>query len=119
MAKMAVKIRSLRAPDGDLSSFDPGAYLSALEFYETAEPVTEDERDGLAQLAPLLAYFALEGKSDRFGASVIGRETTAYQALEAHFGHLPGWKALSPHADEGLEYGKLVRFLWSYYPPHS
>src|SRR5262245_59838170 len=34
----AVKIRTLTAPPTPLSEFDPGAYLSELEFYETDSP---------------------------------------------------------------------------------
>ncbi len=110
----AVKIRTLTAPPAPLTEFDPGAYLSALEFYETDSPVTEEDRNGLAQFAHLLAFLALQAKSSRWKSSVVPQNSPAYRALESHFGHLAGW----PEAPaDGLPYRQLASFLMQHYPP--
>ncbi len=113
----AIKIRTLTAPSTDLGSLDPGEYLGGLEFYETDEPITDEERDGLAQLTHFVAFLALEAKSTRFATSVVGGHTLAYRALESHFGHLAGWTTV-PRDERGLEYRGLVVFLMNHYPPH-
>ena len=112
----AVKIRTLHAPQGDLSSFDPGAYLSGLEFYETENQVTEDERDGLAQFVHFLAYVSLSARSTGWDQSVIEPDSSAFSALESHFGHLEGWTDLAPNGQR-LGYRVLAKFLLGPYPP--
>jgi hypothetical protein len=114
----AVKIRALTTPQMPLNAFDPGEYLGNLEFYETDHPVTEEDRDGLAQFAHLLAFLALQGKSTRWAASTVQPDTMAYQALESHFGHLPGWPELA-NGEHGFHYRQLANFLMGHYPPHS
>ena len=59
MTHRSVKIRTLTAPRSDLSSFDPGEYLSGLDFYETADPISEEDRDGFAQFVHILTFMAL------------------------------------------------------------
>ena len=59
----AVRIRTLVAPTPPLDEFDPGAYLSSLEFYETTDPITDADRDGLAQFVHFLAFIALKARS--------------------------------------------------------
>lgn len=110
----AVKIRTLQAPSPPLSEFDPGAYLSSLEFYETDSPASEEDRDGLASLAHYLAYLALKARSSRWQSSVIPQHSHAHRALESHFGHLDGWPEVP---SEGLPYRQLVSFLMQHYPP--
>ena len=66
----SVKIRTLIAPEGDLTEFDPGRYLSELEFYETDDPVTEEDRDGLAQFVHYLAFLAL-ARNRRGGPTLL------------------------------------------------
>ena len=114
----SVKIRTLTAPQMPLSEFDPGKYLGSLEFYETDNPLTEEDRDGLAQFAHLLAFLALDGKSTRWADSTIRPDTMAYQAFESHFGHLPGWRELAS-GENGLPYRQLASFLMRHYPPRS
>jgi hypothetical protein len=114
MAK-AVKIRTLTAPPPPLSEFDPGAYLSALEFYETDAPVTDEDRDGLAQFAHFLAFLALQAQSSRWDSSVVRRGSQAHRALESHFGDLAGWPGVPK---SGLSYRQLASFLMQHYPPH-
>jgi hypothetical protein len=87
----AVKIRTLTAPPTPLTDFDPGAYLSGLEFYETDSPINDEERDALAQFAHFLAFLALKAESSRWASSVVLQGSRAYSALESHFGHLEGW----------------------------
>jgi hypothetical protein len=113
----AVRIREIVAPEGDLSTFDPGRYLSGLEFYESDTPVTDADRDGLAQFVHYLGFVALRAQSSSFGSSVIRGTSTAYRALESHFGDLPEWpQGSSPPAD--LSYRQLAWFLMRHYPPH-
>jgi hypothetical protein len=113
----AVKIRTLSFPEPPLSSFDPGAYLSGLEFYETDGSITEEERDGLAQFAHFLAFLALHSKSTKWDRSVVQRRSLAYRALESHFGHLDGWPAVAADG-AGMSYRELTGFLMQHYPPH-
>lgn len=114
----SVKIRTLTAPPTPLSAFDPGEYLSSLEFYETDLPITDEDRDGLAQFAHLLAFLTLQSKSTRWAASTIRPDSMAFQALNSHFGHLPGWRELAS-GQNGLAYRQLVTFLMNHYPPRS
>jgi hypothetical protein len=114
----SVKIRTLTAPQTPLTTFDPGEYLSGLEFYETDSPISEEDRDGLAQFLHFLAFMALQAKSSRWAASMVPRESLAYRALEAHFGHLNGWEELRED-EPGLSYRGLSSFLIRYYPPHA
>jgi hypothetical protein len=104
-------------PQTPLGTFDPGEYLCGLEFYETDSPITEEERDALAQFAHILAFTALEAKSSKWAASTVLRGTSAYGALESHFGHLQGWQELAK-AESGLHYRQLAHFLMRHYPPH-
>ena len=118
IAKRSVKIRVLTAPDSDLSSFDPGEYLGSLEFYETSDPISEKDRDELAQFVHLLAFMALRAKSSAWANSVVARDTLAYRALESHFGHLDGWGQLAQN-EGGLPYRQLAAFLFRHYPPRA
>jgi hypothetical protein len=111
----AVKIRTLTAPPTPLSEFDPGAYLSELEFYETDAPISDEERDGLAQFAHFLAFLALRAQSSRWTSSVVRHGSLAHRALESHFGHLAGWPRVPKR---GLSYRQLASFLMQHYPPH-
>jgi hypothetical protein len=110
----AVKIRTLSAPPTSLSEFDPGAYLSGLEFYETDSPITDEDRDDLAQFAHFLAFLALQAQSSRWDSSVVPQGGQAHRALESHFGHLTDWPGVPA---DGLPYRQLVVFLMQYYPP--
>jgi hypothetical protein len=110
----AVKIRTLTAPPTPLSEFDPGAYLSELEFYETDSPVSDEDRDGLAQFVHFLAFLALQAQSSRWPSSVVPRGSQAHRALESHFGHLAGWPVV---AAGGLPYRELAGLLMQHYPP--
>lgn len=112
--RKAVKIRTLTAPPLPLSEFDPGAYLGALEFDETDAPVTEEDRDGLAQFTHVLAFLALQAQSKRWDSSVIPRGSLAHRALESHFGDLEGWPSVPKR---GLSYRALAGFLMQHYPP--
>ena len=112
----AVRIRTLVAPDGDLSEFDPGAYLSALDFYETSDEITETDRNGLAQILHFLEFLATNAQSRRWSGSVVAHGTSAYNALASHFGDLPGWHDVA-RPGENLAYSEIVRFLLSHYPP--
>ena len=111
----AVKIRTLVAPSGPLADFDPGEYLSELEFYETDSPIGEADRDGLAQFAHLLAFMALQARSSRWSASVVPQGSQAHRALESHFGQLADWPEVP---SGGLPYRQLATFLMQHYPPH-
>jgi hypothetical protein len=110
-----VKIRTLTAPPTPLTEFDPGAYLSGLEFYETDTPITEEDRDGLAQFAQFLAFLALQAQSSRWASSVVPAGSQAQRALESHFAHLAGWPGVPTG---GLPYRQLAVFLMQHYPPH-
>jgi hypothetical protein len=112
----AVKIRALMSPPTPLNDFDPGAYLSELEFDETDSPITEENRDGLAQFAHFLAFLALRARSSRWTSSVIPSGSSAHRALESHFGHLAGWPAVPA---SGLPYRQLASFLMPHYPPRA
>src|SRR5262245_17974308 len=112
----SVKIRSLTAPPLPLTDVDPGEYLSGLEFYETSSPITEEDRDGLAQFAHYLAFMALQSQSRRWANSIVTRDSQAYRALESHFGHLRGWPGV-PKGEGGLPYRVLASFLMQHYPP--
>ena len=113
----SVKIRTLSAPPPDLSAFDPGEYLSGLEFYETSDAIGNADQDGLAQFVHFLAFTALRAKSSAWEESVVQKDTLAFRALESHFDHLEGWDAMASEKD-GLSYGRLVRLLMEPYPPH-
>lgn len=110
----SVKIRVLTAPPTPLKAFDPGEYLSGLEFYETDDPITETDRNDLAQFAHFLAFLALKSKSRKWAASLVRQGTTAYRALHSHFGHLEGWNEI---AEGNIEYRQLAGFLMTHYPP--
>ena len=110
----AVKVRTLLAPPAPLAEFDPGAYLSELEFYETNSPISEKDRDGLAQFVHFLAFLALQAQSSRWASSVVPQNGHAHRALELHFGHLAGWPDVPTG---GLPYRQLARFLMQHYPP--
>lgn len=110
----AVKIRTLPPPPAPFDQFDPGAYLGGLEFYETETPISEEDRDGLAQFLHLLAFIALQARSTQWAGSVIPRGSLAERAIETHFGHLPNWPALPP---TGLPYRQLAGLLMKQYPP--
>lgn len=112
----SIKIKSLQAPDSDLTKFDPGAYLAELEFYETDEPITDQDRDGLAQFIHFLAFLALKSQSDRWRASVVPYGSSAFLAIGSHFSHLPGWDAVS-RGNENIFYSDLASFLMSHIPP--
>ena len=114
----AVKIRTLTAPGGDLSQFDPGVYLSGLEFYETSDEITETDRNGLAQILHFLAFLATNAQSRRWSGSVVAHGTSAYEALASHFGDLPEWHDLAVPG-ENLAYSEMVRFLLPHYPPRT
>jgi len=113
----SVKIRALMAPQTPLATFDPGEYLSELEFYETDSPITEEERDGLAQFAHFLAFLALKAKSSKWAGSLVRPGTLAYSAFESNFSHLKGWDELATGGG-GLPYQQLASFLMQHYPPH-
>ncbi len=110
----AVKIRTLAAPTPPLSEFDPGAYLSELVFYETDVPISDGDRDGLAQFAHFLAFLALRVQSSRWASSVVPQGSQAHRALESHFGHLVDWLGVPTG---GLPYRQLAGFLLQHYPP--
>lgn len=115
MAK-GVKIRELMSPPLPLTEFDPGAYLSELEFEETDAAITEADRDGLAQFAHFLAFLALQAGSSRWASSAVPTGSSAMRALESHFSHLAGW----PDVPEGgLPYRELAGFLLPHYPPRA
>jgi len=116
MTSHSVKIRLLVAPEPPLTAFDPGEYLSSLEFYETTDTITEMDRDGLAQLVHYLAFLALSSKSDKWEASLVRHGTLAYKALSSHFGHLDAWHAVANNP-EGVHYRALASFLLPCYPP--
>jgi hypothetical protein len=99
-----------------LSEFDPGKYLSGLEFYETESEITEEERDSMAQFAHFLAFLALKGNSSKWNGSTVRRDSSAYRALESHFCTLSGWQALTK-SKRGINYRKLASFLMGHYPP--
>jgi hypothetical protein len=113
----SVIIRELFAPPLPLSEFDPGAYLSGLEFTETEAPITEEGRDGLAQMVQFLAFLALQAKSSKWAGSTVARGTLACQTLESHFGHLRGWSEMARN-EQGLDYRQLAHFLTYHYPAH-
>ena len=113
MAK-AVKIRMLTSPPAPLHEFDPGAYLGGLEFYETDAPISDKDRDALAQFAHFLAFLALQAQSSGWELSVVPQGGSAYRALESHFGHLAGWPG---EPEGGLKYRELAGFLMQHYPP--
>jgi hypothetical protein len=82
----AVKIRTLTAPPTPLTEFDPGAYLSGLEFYETDTPITDEDRDGLAQFAHFLAFLALQAQSSQWASSVVPAGSQAQRTLASRSG---------------------------------
>jgi hypothetical protein len=91
--------------------------LSGLEFAETDKPITEEDRDGLAQFTHFLAYMALNANSSKWADSIVARDTLAYRALECHFGHLAGWEEIARN-QRGLHYRQLAHFLMRHYPAH-
>ena len=114
---MTVKIRELRPPSLPLSEFDPGAYLAGMDFYETDEAITDEERDGLAQLVHFVAFIALQAKSTCWSTSSIAKGTTVYRALESYFGHLSEWEHIAGSSSE-VPYQRLVSSLMRPFPPH-
>lgn len=110
----SVKIRVLTSPPAPLRAFDPGAYVGRLEFYTTDEPITDEDRNGLAQFAHFLAFLALKSKSRKWATSVVRHNTTAFRALETHFGHLEGWQEI---AAGDVLYSQLAALLMNHYPP--
>lgn len=114
----SVKIRELKAPEADLSKFDPGCYLANLEFYETDETVSNEDRDGLAQFIHFLAFLALQSQSSHWDSSIVPRGSSAFRAIESHFNDLDGWDAAA--LDKGdISYRDLASFLMSHFPPRS
>lgn len=113
----SVKIKTVLAPDGDLSVFDPGSYISQLEFYETDEEILESDKEGLADFLHFLAYLALSNKSINWEHSVVPSGCTAYKAISSHFSSLNGWDEID--SDSGINYKSLVSFLMPYYKPGS
>jgi hypothetical protein len=111
-----VKIRAIVPPQPPLSEFDPGDYLSGLDFYETDEPISEKDRGEFAQFIHFLAFLALRSGSARWDSSTIARDSTAFQAVRAHFDALPGWGELVGDETD-LEYPRLANFLLERYPP--
>ena len=111
----SVKIRKLVAPEGDLTEFDPGRYLSELEFYETDEAITDEDRDGLAQFVHYLAFLALSKKSTGWPDSMIETKSTAFAAIQSHFGKMVGWEKIA--TEDGIPYRFLASFLMTAYPP--
>ena len=112
----ATKIRRLVAPTTPLKDFDPAAYLSSLEFYETDVPLTDTDRDDLAQFIHYLAFIALNAKSTGWKHARVMKGTSAYLALNSHFSNLDGWGELLTDPD-GIPYSTLARFLLGYFPP--
>ena len=112
----ATKIRSLVSPKTPLGDFDPGAYLSSLDFYETDVPLNDADRDGLAQFIHYLAFIALSARSTKWKESMISKGTAAHHALASHFSVLQGWEELNA-APHGIEYSRLARFLMGPFPP--
>src|SRR5262249_40918223 len=86
----------------------PRSGLVQLEFYETDSPISDEDRDGLAQFAHFLAFLALQAQSSRWASSVVPRGSQAHRALESHFGHLAGWPGVP---SGGLPYRQLATFL--------
>jgi hypothetical protein len=109
-----VKIRTLTVPPTPLTEFDPGAYLGGLAFYETDTPLSDGDRDELAQFAHLLAFLALQARSSRWASSAIPCGSDSHRALESHFGHLADWPGVP---EGGLPYRQLAGFLMRHYPP--
>lgn len=114
----AVRIRTLVAPTPPLDEFDPGAYLSSLEFYETTDPITDADRDGLAQFVHLLAFIALKARSTKWQTATIGHGTDAFLAIQSHFATLDGWKELAGESAD-LLYSRLAKFLIRHFPPRA
>ena len=113
--RKAVKIKTLTSPSGELSSFDPGRYLSGLDFYETDDAVTASDREAMAQLVHLLAHLSLKNRSDRWPSSTVTADSAAFRALNSHFSHLDGWDKLA--TADGILYRSLASFLIKPYPP--
>jgi hypothetical protein len=111
----AVKIGTLTAPPAPLATFDPGEYMSGLDFYETESAISDQDRDDLAQFTHLLAFIALQAQSSKWAASIVPRGSLAYRALDSHFGHLNGWRELSEN--QGLSFRHLASLLMRHYPP--
>lgn len=112
---MAVRIKTLTEPSGDMAHFDPGAYVESLDFYECDQSIGEDDQAGLAEFLHYLAFLALGSHSEGWEGSTISRDSSAYEAIASHFGDLDGWDDLV--TPEGIYYGELVRFLLPIYPP--
>jgi hypothetical protein len=110
----SVKIIQLFAPPDDLSQFDPGEFFSKLEFQETEADITEEDRNGIAQLAHFMAFLALESRSSKWDQSVVAKDSQAMAVLETHFGEIPGWPKTTKR---GLSFRKLASFLMPLYPP--
>ena len=116
MMSKNVKIRTLKSPGPELSDFDPGAYLASLDFYETEDVVTEEDRDGLAQFIHLLAFIALKFRSNNWSASSLPHGSSAYLAVQSHFEHLDGWNQIYTEG-QGIVYRDLATFLMNHFPP--
>ena len=114
----AVRIRTLVAPPPPFNEFDPGAYLSTLEFYETTEPISDADRDGLAQFVHYLAFIALKARSKKWQTATIRHDTDAFLAIQSHFATLDGWQELAVGSAD-LLYSRLAKFLMPYYPPRA
>jgi hypothetical protein len=115
MAGMSIKIKEVLPPSGELREFDPGAYIGEMEFYEIDAPITEEDRQGSAELLHIAAYIALKNSSAKWASSAIMSSTSAHSAVVSHFSHLPGFgQLLSP---DGIHYKSLVSFLMALYPP--
>ena len=113
----AVKIGTLTAPPAPLATFDPGEYMSGLDFYETDSSISDQDRDDLAQFTHFLAFIALQAKSSKWAASIVPQDSLAYRALDSHFGHLNGWRELSEN--QGLSFRHLASLLMRCYPPRA
>jgi hypothetical protein len=114
----AVRIRTLIALTRPLNEFDPGANLSALEFCETTDPISDAERDGLAQLVHFLAFIALKHRSTKWQTAMISRGTDAFHAIQPHVATLEGCQELAGESVD-LLYSRLAKFLIRHFPPRA
>ena len=111
----SVKIKRVVAPEGDLSQFDPGAFLAELEFYETDEPISDSDRDDFAQFIHLLAFIALKNRSTHWDTAHIPQTSSAFAALHSHFGGLESWHDAIDQ--DGISYRSLASMLMPAFPP--
>jgi hypothetical protein len=75
-----VKIRTLTAPPTRFSEFDPGAYLSELEFCQRDSPTSEEDRDGLARVRSLACAAGAGSSIESVG--VVGGSASAGKRTE-------------------------------------